>query len=368
MLTILGSLLVIVLCVYALSVITDGFFVESLDEIAHRMKMPASVAGASLMAMGSSAPELAIALFSLFLGGGEHADMGAGTIVGSAVFNILVITGASALAMPAVVRFRVVLRDAVVYLATIGLLAWAFYDGAITVLEAGVFLVVYAAYLALLFFWKLDAPPVQAAEYPEAESRDLGEPAPAELAAARAAAEVAPPFVFRMLPKVFGLIAGDPKESYLRAFVVSVVSVGALCFVLVEAAVAFATELQIPTVLVGLTILAGGTSVPDLISSVVVARQGRGEMAMANAVGSNIFDILIGLGLPWMIALVAMGRTVSVGTDDLMASVVVLLGTVLLLVFFLFTGRRLTRLEGGTLLVVYVAYVGWVWVSSTGAA
>ena len=105
--TVLISLLVVVACVYALSVITDGFFVESLDEIAHKLSLPPSVAGASLMAMGSSAPELAIALLALFKGSGEHSDLGIGTIVGSAVFNILVITGASALVRPAAVRFRV---------------------------------------------------------------------------------------------------------------------------------------------------------------------------------------------------------------------------------------------------------------------
>ena len=80
--------------------------------------------------------------------------------------------------------------------------------------------------------------------------------------------------------------------------------------------------------IIALTVLAAGTSVPDLISSIIVARQGRGEMAVANAVGSNIFDILVGLGLPWAIAIVVLGTDVHVGVDDLWTSTIVLLSTV----------------------------------------
>jgi K+-dependent Na+/Ca+ exchanger-like protein len=346
--TVLLSLLVIVACVYALSVITDGFFVESLDEISHRMRLPPSVAGASLMAMGSSAPELAIALFALFRGGGEHSDLGIGTIVGSAVFNILVITGVSALARPASVKFRVVLRDSLVYLASVGLLLWVFRDGEIVLWEAGSFIALYAAYLVLLFKW------------PKTKIEETIE----ELVEEEAEADGLPHPLFRIMPKVFGLFAGDPKKHYVRAFIVSIVAVGALCWVLVDAGLALAGALGIPPVLVALTILAGGTSVPDMISSIVVARRGEGEMAVANAVGSNIFDILICLGLPWAIAILALGRKVHVGTEGLWSSTMVLLGTVFLLMFFLFTGRRLSRIEGSILLGAYVAYVVWVYVQS----
>ena len=113
--------------------------------------------------------------------------------------------------------------------------------------------------------------------------------------------------------------------------------------------------------IVALTILAGGTSVPDLFASIVVSRQGRGEMAVANAVGSNIFDILVGLGLPWLLALVFLGERVQVGTADLWGSTLLLLGTVLLLFFFLTTGRRLSRAEGVTLVAVYIGYVAWAY-------
>ena len=96
MMDVLASLGLILVSVVILAVITDRFFIPSLDAISTRLKLSDEVAGASLMAMGSSAPELAIALMALFSGGGQHSDVGIGTIVGSAVFNILVITGVSA--------------------------------------------------------------------------------------------------------------------------------------------------------------------------------------------------------------------------------------------------------------------------------
>ena len=137
--------------------------------------------------------------------------------------------------------------------------------------------------------------------------------------------------------------------------------IAALSYLLVESAVIFADALQIPPVIVALTILAAGTSVPDAFASVVVARQGRGDMAVANAVGSNVFDILVGLGLPWVLVLIVEGGVIQVGTSDLFTSTLILLGTVVLLFIFLTTNHLLTRWEGALLIVAYVIYVIWVW-------
>jgi len=84
---------------------------------------------------------------------------------------------------------------------------------------------------------------------------------------------------------------------------------------------------------------------------------------VANAVGSNVFDILIGLGLPWLIVLVIGDGPILIGTENLFTSTLILLGTVVLLFVFLTTGHRLSRLEGVILVLVYVAYAVWIWVS-----
>ncbi len=355
--TVILSGLVIALCVYLLSVITDEFFITSLDQISGKLKLPNNVAGASLMAMGSSAPELAIAMLALFNDGGEHADLGIGTIVGSAVFNILVITGVSAIARPAKITMRVVVRDMVIYVASIALLLATFGNGEITIWEALAFLGLYAVYIIVLFNWKAFDP---------GQEENVVEVVETELASAHENENLYHK-ITGGVAKVLGFFTGNARKSYLRAFFVSIAFIGIISWFLVESAVIFANGVGLPPVIIALTILAGGTSVPDMISSIIVAKQGRGEMAVANAVGSNIFDILIGLGLPWLIAIVALGQTVHIDTGNIMGSTIALLSTVVLLFMFLSTGRILSRKEGWVLLAAYGVFVIWVVFSGSGA-
>lgn len=351
----LTSLLIIIVAIYLLAIITDEFFIESLDEIAKKWSLPSNVAGASLMAMGSSMPELSIALIALLRAGGEHAEIGVGNIVGSAVFNILIITGASALIRPAKVTWQVITRDCFIYAISIGLLLYVFNDGVITLIEALVLLGLYAVYIIILFQWNLIVPNGEEdiVEVLESELQEESEKAG----------------LFHILNnginRIFGLLTGDPRRSFIRAFVVSVIIIAAISWVLVENAVTLANALNVPPLIIALTVLAGGSSIPDLIASLLVAREGRGEMAVSNAVGSNIFDITIGLGLPWLLVLLFQGGTIMVGNENLWTSTVVLLGTVLILYVFLSTGRLLSRWEGGVLVSIYLAYLAWIWFSNT---
>jgi len=340
------SLLIMIAAIYILSIITDNFFIKSLDQIAARWKLPSSVAGASLMAAGSSAPELSIALFALFKDGGAHSDMGIGTIVGSAVFNILVITGISAIVREARITLLAIVRDTAFYLGSIILLLIVFWDGKIVMSETLFFLGFYALYLGVLFFLSKNDE-IQSLES-EIESEIISEKGDhgSKLS--------------RLISNIIGKIAGDADKSYIRVFIVSILIISGLSWILVDSAIIFANAIGLPPVVVALTILAGGTSVPDLISSVVVSKQGRGDMAIANAVGSNIFDILVGLGLPWLIALLFLGKPViEVGTAGLMLSVLILMSTVIILFIFLFTDRTLSKKEGWTLVSLYAAYVLW---------
>ena len=352
MLPIIISLAVIAVAVYLLAIITDEFFIVSLDQIANRLKLPHNVAGASLMAMGSSAPELAIALLALFTASGAHSDVGIGTIVGSAVFNILVITGVSAIAKPAHISWRVVVRDIVMYIIGVALLLVTIFDGEVTIPEALIYLATYAVYLYILFKWESFAP---------GKEEDVIEIVETELEDEHARTGVYQR-ITSIISSAIGLVMGDARKSYLRAFFVSIAFIAVISYFLVESAVTFADAIDIPPVIVALTVLAAGTSIPDLFASVTVARQGRGEMAISNAVGSNIFDILIGLGLPWLLALLFLGDRITIGAEGLWTSALVLLGTVVLLFVFLTTKRRLSRWEGWILVGAYVAYVIWVWV------
>ncbi len=349
--TVVLSLAIIIFAIYLLAIITDEFFIISLDQISNRLKLPHNVAGASLMAMGSSAPELAIALIALFKEGGAHSDLGIGTIVGSAVFNILVITGISAIVRPAHTTWRVVVRDVVMYIAAIALLLATYIDGTITLLEALAFLGLYAVYIVILFNWDAFVPGAE---------EDIIEVMAAELDDEHGRRGIYHR-VTGVIAQGIHILTGDAKEKYVRTFLVSVLLIAIISWFLVEYAIVFADALGIPPLIVALTILAGGTSVPDLIASIVVARQGRGEMAIANAIGSNIFDFAIGLGLPWLVVIVVRGEVVHVDAGSLWISTIILLTTVILLFIFMTTHRILSRREGWGLVGVYGAYVAGTW-------
>ncbi len=352
---VLLSLAAILVSVFVLAVATDKFFIPSLDEISRRLKLSDEVAGASLMAIGSSAPELAIALMALFTDGGAHSDVGIGTIVGSAVFNILVITGVSAVVAGGLhIHIFAVGRDIVYYLISILYLGLVFFDGHVSLIEAILGLAGYVVYMGVLIVWKYLAPDEDDEEEAEPES----EPERQKVAGWH--------HLESLVETILRRITGAPEKNFVWAFVVSIALIVALSYVLVESTIIFSAGIGIPPVIVALTLLAAGTSAPDLMASVDVAREGRGGMAVANAVGSNTFDLLVGLALPWTIALSILGLSgIDVGTGDLWVSIGILVATTLILAVFLSSERELSRREGIVLLLLYAVFVIFTLTSGT---
>ena len=344
---VLGSLALILASVVVLAVMTDRFFIPSLDEISRRLKLSDEVAGASLMAIGSSAPELAIALMALFTGGGQHSDVGIGTIVGSAVFNILVITGVSAVVAGGLhIHVFAVRRDIFYYLVSIGYLALVFFDGHVSLIEAILGLAGYVVYIIVLIILK----DPEDDEAPAADLSRKDQPETAKFPGWRQ--------IESLIVVSLRRVTGPPEQNFLWVFAVSIVLIVALSYVLVEATIVFSAGIGLPPVIVALTLLAAGTSAPDLMSSVDVARDGRGGMAVANAVGSNTFDLLVGLALPWTIALALQQLAgINVGAGNLWISIGILVATTLVLYGFLETERGLSRREGWVLLLLYAAFV-----------
>lgn len=143
----------------------------------------------------------------------------------------------------------------------------------------------------------------------------------------------------------------------------SVVMIGLFAIVMVELAEIFGRSLGIPDVVMGLTILAAGTSVPDLLSSVIVAKQGEGDMAVSSSIGSNIFDVAFGLPVPWMVFnIVALINdckcTVVVDSDGLFLSLIVLLCMVALIVLIIkMASWKMTHTLGFVMFAMYWGYV-----------
>jgi K+-dependent Na+/Ca+ exchanger-like protein len=353
---ILGSILGLLLTFYLLAKICEDYFVESLELIARRFRMPHDVAGATLMAVGSSAPELFTSLIAVHKIGAE--SIGVGTIVGSAIFNILVIVGGVALVATVRLDARPVIRDLGFYLASVLLLFWVFEDGVISKMEAITCLLVYAVYILFLVYWSRRFPF-------DGEDTFLTEEAHQSATRRRSINQT----VWKRAHEIFTTIVDQGlhhaflrlkrhSHRYPAVFTISIVYIAVLSWVLVELSVVLAHELHVSEAIIALTVLAIGTSVPDMMASLIVSRKGKGGMAVSNAIGSNTFDILIGLGLPWSIYILWNDQPVTVATHDLLGSIMLLGGSVVLLAL-IFAVRQFTIgwKAGIFLLFIYAVYL-----------
>jgi len=151
---------------------------------------------------------------------------------------------------------------------------------------------------------------------------------------------------------------GKAKWCY-ASFIISILWIGFFSYFLVDWTQIIGDTLQIPTVVMGLTFLAAGTSIPDLLSSVIVAKQGHGDMAVSSSIGSNIFDILVGLPIPWLaFSAYYGGDPVVVGADGLAVSILILLAMLVVVVMIIkMAGWRMTKQLGIAWLVLYFVFV-----------
>ena len=216
------------------------------------------------------------------------------------------------------------MRDSIFYSISIIFLLWAFSDGQISIIEAGSFIGVYIIYVISVMNWR------KILKYDDDSHDELEENKDSDISG------------WMIIFKPFDILLSKfflSEKHYIVNFFISISFIGALSWVLVESAVMISNILHVPQAIIALTVLAIGTSIPDLMSSIIVARQGRGGMAISNALGSNIFDILIGLGVPWMIILFLTDGPLVVGKENLFSSVILLLASVLV-VFFILLVRK----------------------------
>lgn len=148
------------------------------------------------------------------------------------------------------------------------------------------------------------------------------------------------------------------KFGIAGAFLISIAWIGVLSHYTVEFATKIGCIAGIPSALMGLTLIAVGMSIPDALSSILVARDGHGDMAVSNALGSNVFDILLGVGLPFLLSNLVYGEEVPVSRDDLDMSIFILFGVLLFVVALLILSKwRLYRGPAALMVLAYGAYV-----------
>jgi Ca2+/Na+ antiporter len=154
--------------------------------------------------------------------------------------------------------------------------------------------------------------------------------------------------------------------SYWFTFAFSIVWIGILAWYMVEWASHVSCVMRIPEIVIGLTILAAGTSLPDTLSSVIVARKGLGDMAVANAIGSNVFNVLFGLGMPWTIWILYSGQPIYTPVTGLQENAFTMLAVgIFYMSTFAIRGFHSTKRLGYAFIGIYFAYVLMIFIRYT---
>ena len=281
--------------------------------------------GLTLVGFGTSTPELVTSLTAVMAG---SAGIAVGNVVGSNTANILLILGVTALIAPIAVDRKAFRRDGIMLGLASLVCAAAVLGGRVGPLAGAGMVALLAVYLVAAYLGERRVADPERAKY-----EHMAEDAPD----ARG-----------------GLWAG------LGLAVVGIALTIGGARLLVDSAVTIARDLGVSDTVIGLTVVAVGTSLPELVTSVVAAVRGRADVALGNIIGSNIYNVLAILGITALVA------PFEAPTEIARLDIWVMLAATALLVLFVRTGMRIVRIEGAILLAAYGGYVAWLAVGATG--
>lgn len=308
----------------ALLVVGANALVSGASKLALSFGLSPLVVGLTIVAFGTSAPEMAVSTGAVLAG---QNDVAVGNVVGSNIFNVLVILGLSALIVPLAVHVQVIRQEMPIMIGAAMLFMAFSLDGQISFLEGGVLLGLLIAYTAFLVIQARRSPPGEAADYD------------AELQEPKSSAWMSKWYV-QVLFVVAGLVMLVQGADWL-----------------VDSAVIFARALGMSELVIGLTIVAAGTSLPEVAASLTAALKGERDMAVGNVVGSNVFNILGCVGLGGLVA----GTTgLSIAPSVLNFDLWVMLAAFVACLPVFMSGREIARWEGALFVGYYVAYVAYL--------
>ncbi len=318
--------LVMLIAGFALLIVGAELLVRGASHLAIAFGISPLVVGLTVVSIGTSSPEISVSLDSALRGQG---DIAIGNVVGSNTFNVLFVLGVAALVTPLTVDDRLLRREVPIMIGTAIVMLLLMLDGTLGRID-GVLLT--AGLIAFLVYLVRGARKerVDAAADPQT---DPAHPTPRKRLALDAL----------LIGAGLGLLVLGSRW-------------------LVDGAVELARAFGVSELIIGLTIIAAGTGLPEVATSVVAAFRGEREIAVGNVVGSNIFNILAVLGL---VGLVTPGG-VPVSSAARHFDIPVMVATSLVALPVFFSGMRIARLEGGLFLGLYVAYVAYLVLDSRG--
>ena len=302
------------------------FFVEGSSSIAKKLKVPPIIIGLTIVAMGTSLPETAVSVTASLV---QNNELAVSNVVGSNIFNLMFVIGVCSILTPIMVQKATVVRDiplslgCALFLLVLGISGLGDKTGMTLGHADGViFLIVFAGYIFTMVRSAMKA---------------------------RAAGQKV---------EIEGVEECDNMKelSYGKSILFLIVGAAAIAFggdLTVDTASRIAIELGMSQTLVGLTIVSIGTSLPELVTSVVAARKNEVDMAVGNAVGSNIFNILMVLGISSAISPVALIR------ENIIELVLLMVFSVMVWIFA-GTRKKIERKEGIIMVVVYLVYCAYI--------
>ena len=321
----IAAVILLLLAGFAFLVKGADLFVEGSSSVARKLKVPPIIIGLTIVAMGTSLPETAVSVTASMV---QNNELAVSNVVGSNIFNLMFVIGVCSVLTPIMVQNVTLIRDiplsfgCALLLLVLGILGIGDKTGmTLGHIDGIVFLIIFAAYIFTM---------VQSAMKARAAGQKV---------------------------EIEGVEACETKElSYAKSILFLIVGAGAIAFggdLTVDTASRIAIELGMSQTLVGLTIVSIGTSLPELVTSIVAARKNEVDMAIGNAVGSNIFNILMVLGISATISPVALLR------ENIIDIIILMIFTVLV---WLFAGtkRKISRKEGIIMALTYLVYCGYI--------
>ncbi len=294
------------------------WLVNGAANLAVKVGISQLVVGLTVVAFGTSAPELVVSLDAAL---NAHGDIAIGNVTGSNIFNLAFILGIASLICPIAINRQILRFDAPVMIIASIVFSLMILDGKISRPEA---LLLFSGILAYTGYLIVSSKKSSSSAQEESKEQNAPEIAGGSIAIS----------IFYVLAGLITLVLGSR--------------------LLVEGAVAVAKILKISEAVIGLTIVAAGTSLPELATSVVAAFKKNADISIGNVVGSNIFNILCIIGLAGTVAPMSFP-----GISNM--DIGFMLGTAILIYPFMLSGKILNRTEGGILLAIYVAYIAVLW-------
>jgi len=306
----------------AILVWSADVFIDGATALAKKFSVPSFLIGVLILGIGTSAPEMVVSVLAALEGSPELA---LGNAYGSNIINIALVLGATVLISPIIIRKGIVKRDLPLLLLITAIAAWQLRDGILSQVDGLILLVLLIAVLGLQIVLSIREGYHEHEEDIDNADSDATEPSVAR-----------------------GL------GSLLLGMLMLVLSSRAI----VWGAVELATLWGMSELIIGLTIVAVGTSLPELVSSLSAARKGEHDMALGNIIGSNVFNTLAVVGLATVIAPISADPVIL--SRDVMAMGLLTVLLVALCVFAFTKKRQFGRTSGATLVLFFVGYTAWL--------